>query len=269
MKYREIKEKLDAKGFQYSGCQTDCELPMVHFDHPKIKSDNWGITIQFDRDINVNDFVEEDEEYSVTEGFILDVDVSSVEFGYNVSISFMSEGIIPTGNEDEQNIIVLYNEDLKLFDKVLEIVCDPYAALNFATEYAENVNKFMSWVNKFIPSFEKLKLSHYPYRANGDSNALYSSIGIKFESNSLKGIWFEMSVLNWNMTGHIKLAPGYCEHDSAYFNETTSVVDFRAEVGRQWQEHLWYEEKMKNVKSIGGNGDVTLLNGKKVRYEDL
>jgi hypothetical protein len=26
------------------------------------------------------------------------------------------------------------------------------------------------------------------------------------------------------------------------------VGDFRAEVGRQWQEHLWYAEKMKNVR---------------------
>ena len=66
------------------------------------------------------------------------------------------------------------------------------------------------------------------------------------------------------------MAPGFCEHDSAYFDEKTSIKDFRNELGVQYQEYLWYSEKMKNVSKIPLSGDeVILKDGSKVKYKDL
>ena len=79
-----------------------------------------------------------------------------------------------------------------------------------------------------------------------------------------------MDVLTWKMHGHIKIAPGFCEHDSSYFDEKTSIKEFRTELGIQYQEHLWYIEKIKNVSRIPLSGDeVILKDGSRVKYSDL
>lgn len=108
----------------------------------------------------------------------------------------------------------------------------------------------------------------YPHARSGNSSTLYRSIGIKFELHDYAGIWFEMDVLTWKMHGHIKIAPGFCENDSAYFDSTTSIKDFRTELGVQYQEHLWYLEKMKNVRAISAT-DVILKDGTRVKYSEL
>lgn len=268
MKYRIAKEKLEAKGFYLSAHQTDYELPMLHFQHPKIKAPNWEITLHFSHDTEIPEDVIDGREYSLDEEWVLDAEISAFESIIDISISFMSSDTLDICGAGDDNIIYLYGEDLYLVDKVLELVSDPYASLNFAKEYAEKVAEFMAWVNTFIPQFEKLKLPHYPHRRNGNRDVLYSSIGIKFELNKFDGIWFNMDVLTWKMHGHIKIAPGFSEHDSAYFDEKTSIKEFRKELGIQYQEHLWYIEKMKNVVSMSAN-DVLLKDGRRVKYSEL
>jgi len=267
MKYREIKQKLEARGFQFDGHQTDYDMPMLHYNHPTIKSSNWAITLQFSHDTVIPEDVENGREYSFDEDWVLDAKISTFETTIDISVSYMSPDTLDTCNGDEENLIFLYGKDLYLVDKVLDLICDPYGSLNFAKEYADKVTEFMAWVKSFIPQFEKLKLPHFQHSRNGNEDALYRSIGIKFELNRFYGIWFNMDVLTWKMHGHIKLAPGY-EKDSAWFNSTTSVEDFRTELGIQWQEYLWYKEKMKNVKLLGSD-HVVLKDGSKVKYSEL
>ena len=244
MKYREVKQKLESKG-------KDCE-----------------ITLQFSHDTQMPEDVENGErEYSFDEDWFLDAEISTFESTIDMSLSYMSPNTLDICGVDEENLIFLTGKDLILIDKVLELISDPYVSLNFAKEYSQKVAEFSDWVMKFIPSFEKLKLTHFPHRRNGDSDVLYSSIGIKFELDNLNGIWFNMDVISWKMHGRIKLAPGYDE-DSAWFDSSTSVEAFRKELGIQWQKHLWYKEKMKNVRSMGSNY-VILKDGSKVKYSDL
>ena len=269
MKYREIKEKLEAKGFYLSAHQSDYLLPMLHFQHPSIGSNKWEITLHFSHDTIMPEDVENGErEYSFDEEWVLDAEISAFESGIDISISYMSPDTLDICGAGRDNIIYLCDEDLNLFDKVLDLISDPYASLNFAKDYSENVAKFMDWVKAFIPSFEKLKLMHYPFQKSGGEDTLYPSIGIKFELNSTDGIWFEMDVLTWKMTGHIKIAPGFCEHDSAYFDSNTSLKEFRKELGIQYQEHLWYIEKMKYVVSMSAT-DVLLRDCRRVKYSEL
>jgi hypothetical protein len=268
MKYRIAKEKLEAKGFYLSAHQTDYELPMLHYQHPTIKGSNWEITLHFSHDTVIPEDVENGREYSFDEEWVLDAEISAIESAIDISISFMSSDVLDISGGSDDNIIYLCGEDLNLFDKVLDLVTDPYVSINFAKEYSQKVADFMDWVNPFIPSFKKLKLIPYPHARSGNSSTLYRSIGIKFELHDYAGIWFEMDVLTWKMHGHIKIAPGFCENDSAYFDSTTSIKDFRTELGVQYQEHLWYLEKMKNVRAISAT-DVILKDGTRVKYSEL
>jgi hypothetical protein len=268
MKYRIAKEKLEEKGFYLSAHQTDYELPMLHFQHPTIKGSDWEITLHFSHDTEIPEDVMNGREYSFDEEWVLNAEISSIESTIDISISFMSSDTLDICGAGDDNIIYLYGEDLNLFDKVLDLISDPYVSINFAKEYSQKVAEFMDWVKTFIPSFEKLKLIPYPHPRSGNSGTLYRSIGIKFELNDLAGIWFKMDVLTWKMHGDIKIAPGFCEHDSSYFDEKTSIKEFRTELGIQYQEHLWYIEKMKNVHLMGSDY-VILKDGSKVKYSDL
>jgi hypothetical protein len=270
MKYREIKQKLEARGFKFDAFQSDYELPMLHYAHPTIKSSNWAITLQFSHDTVIPEDVEDGREYSFDEDWILDAEISTFETNIDISVSFMSDDTLDTCCANDENSIFLYGKDLYLVDRVLDLICDPYSTLNFAEEYAKKVVEFMDWVKSFIPQFKKLNLPHFTFRRNGNEDVLYSSIGLKFELDSLSGIWFYMDVLTWKMHGHIKIAPGFGENNSSYFSDKTSIKDFRTELGIQWQEHLWYKEKMKNVSMIPLSGDeVILKDGRKVKFSDL
>ena len=268
MKYREIKENLETRGFIFSGSQTDYDLPMLHFSNPKLSNKLWEITLQFSHDTVIPEDVEKGREYSLDEEWVLDAEIISFESNFDISMSFMSEDVIDTCDASEENIIFLYEKDLYLVDKVLDLMLDPYAAINFAAEYTQKVSEFMEWVKTFIPTFSKLvKLNPYAYRRNGNEDVLYSSMGINFEVNNLVGIRFYFDILTWKKHGWIKI--GYnTDVDKALFDETTSLQDFRTELGIQWQQHLWHTEATKNVSRIGSK-EVIYKDGKKVKIEDF
>ena len=106
MKYREIKEKLETNGFYMEAYQSDYELPMLHFEHTNMKGSNWGITLVFSHDVNINDYVKDNEEYSLVDGWILDMEIIRVEFSYDIGISYMSEDLMPTCGEGDENLII-------------------------------------------------------------------------------------------------------------------------------------------------------------------
>lgn len=269
MKYREIKQKLEAKGFVLSGQQTDYDIPMLHFRNPKLSSKLWEVTIQFSHDTVIPEDVQEGREYSFDEEWVLDAEISSFQSDFDISMSFMSEDTLDIDGSNEENIIYLYGKDLYLVDKVLDLMTDPYAAINFAVEYSQKISEFMAWVKTFIPTFSKLKLTPVTFRRNGNEDVLYSSIGIDFEIDSNNGIRFYFDVLTWKKTGHIKIGLN-SDKDKAWFDETISLQDFRTELGIQWQQHLWYTEAMKDVKSISfSNDEVIYKNGKKGKRQEL
>lgn len=269
MTYREIKQKLEAKGFVLSGQQTDYDMPMLHFRNPKLSSKLWEVTIQFSHDTVIPEDVQEGREYSFDEDWVLDAEISSFQSDFDISMSFMSEDTLDIDGSNEENIIYLYGKDLYLVDKVLDLMTDPYAAINFAVEYSQKVSEFMAWVKTFIPTFSKLKLTPVTFRRNGNEDVLYSSIGIDFEIDSNNGIRFYFDVLTWKKTGHIKIGLN-TNKDKAWFDETISLQDFRTELGIQWQQRLWYDEAMKNVKSISfSNDEVIYKNGKKGKRQEL
>ena len=174
MKYREVKQKLEAKGFYLSGYQTDYELPMFHFQHPKIKANNWEITLQFSHETQMPEDVLYGREYSFDEDWVLDAEISTFESNVDISLSFMSESTLDICGFNDENRIFLSGKDLDLIDKVLDLICDPYVSLNFAKEYSQKVAEFMDWIKDFIPQFEKLKLIPCPHRRNGNEDVLYS-----------------------------------------------------------------------------------------------
>lgn len=267
MTYREIKQKLEAKGFELSASQTDYELPMLHFRNPKLSSKLWEVSICFSHDTIIPEDVQEGREYSFDEDWVLDAEISSFQSDFDISMSFMSVDTLDIDGSSEENIIYLYGKDLYLVDKVLDLMTDPYAAINFAVEYSQKVSEFMAWVKTFIPTFSKLKLTPVTFRINGNEDVLYSSIGVDFAVNSINGIRFYFDVLTWKKTGHIKIGFN-TDDDKTWFDETTSVQDFRTELGIQWQQHLWYIEATKNVRSFGSK-EFTYKDGKKGKIEDL
>ena len=90
MKYREVKQKLESKGFYLSAHQTDYELPMLHFQHPKIKGKDCEITLQFSHDTQMPEDVENGErEYSFDEDWFLDAEISTFESTIDMSLSYM------------------------------------------------------------------------------------------------------------------------------------------------------------------------------------
>jgi hypothetical protein len=265
MTYREIKEKLESRGFALTASQTDYELPMLHFTNPKLL--NCEVTIQFSHDTVIPEDVKDGREYSFDEDWILDAEISTFETDFDISMSFMSEGTLDVCGAIDDNIIFIHGKDIYLVDKVLDLMLDPYVAINFAVEYSQKVSEFMAWIKTFIPTFSKLKLKPITFRINGDEDVLYSSIGVNFVDNSLHGIQFYFDVLTWKKHGHIKI--GFdTDDDKAWFDETTSLQDFRTELGIRWQQHLWYMEAMKNVRSVGTK-EVTYKDGKKGKIEDL
>jgi hypothetical protein len=269
MTYREIKEKLEIRGFKQTAFQTDYELPMLHFTNPKLSCKNWEVTIYFSHDVIIPEDVQKGRQYSFDEEWVLDAEISSFHSDFDMSMSFMSEDTLDTDGSSEENIIYLYGKDLYLVDKVLDLMIDPYASINFAIEYSQKVAEFMNWIKNFIPIIDKLKLIPVPHRRNGNEDVLYSSIGMKFELDDIHGIWFNLDIVTWKMWGKIKLGL-YTDKDSTFFDFSTPLKDFRTELGIQWQERLWYKEAMKSVKSISYSKDeVIYKDGKRGKREDL
>jgi len=269
MTYREIKEKLESRGFALTASQTDYELPMLHFSNNKLSCKNWQITIYFSHNVVIPEDVQEGREYSFDEEWVLNAEISGFHSDIDMSMSFMSEGTLDIIGSSEENCIYLSKQDFYLVDRVLDLMIDPYASINFAIEYSQKVAEFMNWIKTFIPIIDKLKLIPIPHRRNGNEDVLYSSIGMKFELDDIHGIWFNLDILTWKMWGQIKLGI-YTDKDSVWFDSSTSLKDFRTELGIQWQERLWYREAMKNVKYISySNDEVTYKDGSKGKREDI
>lgn len=249
IKFREVEKKLLESGFEHAGWQTDYEIPMIHFKHKTIKAINWEITVHFAHDNVLPQNIIDGEEYGMTNEWLKDCTISAFGSTIDTSISYMSPDVLDTCGSIDENEIYLCNEDLPLYDYVIDIITDPYASINFQETYSANVTIFMNWVKTFIPFLSKFGLTPVPFRTTGNEHAMYSSMAMRFEYTEMRHITFYMDVLTWRKYIHIDFAPGFIK-ESGVLKYDCSMPDFEKETNEQWDELMKFEEEMKNVRSI-------------------
>ncbi len=235
MKYKEVKKSLNDAGFTLEGIQTSSELMMLSFLHPTIKKE---ITIDFGFDVEIPQDILDGREFSYddeNEEWLMNANVKMVAFDIDISMSFMSDGTLDVCGDTEENKIILFDEDVELTPKVLSIITDPYGFMKFQREHSEEMNKFFSWVETFIPIFEKYNLKPEAFPIGGNEGTLYRNIALRFTKEHYRFIDFYFNILTWNKSITIKIQPGLID-DSAYLKGDCTIEEFKSELERQWSE---------------------------------
>lgn len=256
MKYKEIRDSLFAKDFKIKSIQTGYNLEVPSFQHPKIDGE---IFVSFGEcDIKEGTFID----YSKSE-FLNDIEIEEVSFNINMSISFMSNGMIATSNEESENIIILHEEDIdKHFHTVLNIISDPYSVINFSEKYFEEVKKFNQQVKEFIPILNKHDFKLSVAKSSGDEGTLYSDFQLNFDYQGRKHdyVTFQFNVLSWehviymSMGGkkfHGKLNMGKDEFDIEVQNHIIAFNDMM----EKWDKRE-RQDKHNKRENINGFNDV-------------
>jgi hypothetical protein len=245
MKYGEVKRFLNQHGFTLEGRQTSSELEMLSFWHPTIEKE---IFVDFVHDVDIPQDILDGREFSYddeNEEWLMNNKVMMINFDIDISMSFMSEGTLDTCGDRYENKIILFNEDVELTPKVLSIITDPYGFIKFQREHSEEMNKFFSWVETFIPTLEKYNLRPEAISLSGNEITLYRKIGIRFLKNKSRFIDFYFDILTWRKSITIKIQPGLLE-DSAYLNGDCTIEEFKSELEKQWKVLEKFEELYEN-----------------------
>lgn len=243
MKYGEIKKLLNQYGFELEAIQTSSDLEMLSFWHPDLKGE---IFVDFGPDVEIPQDILDGREFSYddeNEQWLMNTNVNMVSFDIDVSISFMSEDVLDTCGDTNENKIVLFGDDVRLTPKVLSIITDPYGFMKFQKEHSEEMIKFFNWVETFIPVLEKYKLKPEAFSTSGNEGTLYRNIALRFSKERFRFIDFYLNILTWNKSITIKIEPGLLD-DSAYLKGDCTIEEFKAELERQWSEWEKFEEKM-------------------------
>lgn len=240
MTYSEVKDKLEQNGFNLSYYQTDGYLPLMQFEHPTI---NGSIDVSFDDD-NVPEEIKELEEIDIFDERILNINIFSVCFNIDVSISYMSDGVVDVNGSTLENIIYLNREDLIYFDKVLDIISNPYAFLDYSTEYSKNWAEFTDHVKRFVSVLKNFNINHQIFKTSGDENTLYPDRIIEFKQYGFE-INFCFNVLTFKNNIKISNAGHY---ETLPIN--SSVVDFTEEFLTQYIDYLPVINKILNMHKI-------------------
>lgn len=209
MKYGIVKKLLIKNGFELAYSQTDNELDMVEFIRKGIDG---SINIRFEVDeeelpqhvIDGDDFTYDDE-------WLEEIDVRSICFDVDISISFMSEGTLDIDGSEHTNIVLLHGDDLNLTEYVINLICDPLAILNFINTYSTKLNEFFEKIKRFTPVIAKYNLPCRVIKCSGDENALYTDVAVQFYNNKYNSIQFSFDVLTWKSQILMNLRPGFAE----------------------------------------------------------
>lgn len=196
MKYKIIKDKLAEKGFKLEYTQTYNALDMLEFEHPKIEGQ---INITFEDDVEKipEDILNGGEFNYDNAEWLNDINVKSVCFEIDMSISYMSDDTLDINGSNNDNIIFLHGDDLSLFDEVLNMVCDPYIMFNYVKKYDEEKQIFFEQIKKFLPITEKHKLPFKIVATSGNESCLYPSISVQFYVDSFNSLDFNFSTLSF------------------------------------------------------------------------
>lgn len=228
MTYSEVKDKLEQNGFNLSYYQTDSYLPLMQFEHPTI---NGSIDVSFDDD-NVPEEIIKLEEIDIFDERILNINIASVCFNIDVSISYMSDGVVDTDGSTLENIIYLNREDLIYFDKVLNIISNPYAFLDYSTEYSKNWAEFTDHVKRFVSVIKNFNINHQIFKTSGDESILYPDRIIEFKKYGFE-IDFCFNALTFK--NNIKIGNSL-HYETLPIN--SSIVDFMEEFLTQYIEYI-------------------------------
>ena len=233
MKYKDIKYKLQEKGFELKYVQTSGNLEMLHFEHPNIEG---IINVDFKYDEPIPQDILDGREFNYNddnETWLLDFPILSIRFDIDVSISFVSSYVICTSGEDNRNEIQLFGNDLNLFEKVLNIVTDPLANINFQQEYNKEFNSFCEWLKPFVHILNKHKLIPCVAPTGGNDYTLYRSLVFYFYKHTTRNsVNFHFNVLNWERDITINIEPGLLK-DSGEVGPNVSLENFEKELVRQ------------------------------------
>lgn len=196
MKYKIIKDKLSEKGFKLEYIQTYNTLDMLQFEHPKIEG-QINITFEDDED-KIPEYILNGGAFSYDDAkWLDDINVNSICFEIDMSISYMSDNTLDIDGSNEDNMVYLHGDDLSLFNEVLNMVCDPYIMFNYVNKYNVEKQIFFEQIKKFLPITEKHKLPFRIVKASGDENCLYPSISVQFYVDRFNSIDFNFSTLSF------------------------------------------------------------------------
>jgi hypothetical protein len=242
MKYLEVKKLLNDAGFTLETVQTSSDLEMLSFYHPTIDGEifvDFGHNIDIPQDIlDGRSFSYDDEK----EEWLMNLTVNMVQFDIDVSISFMSEDTLDVCGNSYENSIILYGEDVNLVPKVLSIIIDKYTFMKFQREYTEEMNKFFSWVETFIPTFDKYNLKPSSFPTSGNETTLYRNIALRFSKTKTQNIDFYFNILTWRKSIAISIEPGFL-NENAFLNENCTIEEFQTELERQWDVLIKFENR--------------------------
>lgn len=194
MKYKEVKKILNDNGFKLEYFQTDCDLDSLEFVNANIEG---SISIHFG-DGNIPDNILEGDEFDYNTEFLLDFDIKMIVIYIDKSISFFSENIIDTCGESNDNIILLANEDVEMFEDVMKIVINPYSNFDFQIIYENKLTKFYNKIREFFPLIGKYDFKIY--KTSGAEDTLYTQRNVCFKLNYIIEINFWFTPLTWKQT---------------------------------------------------------------------
>lgn len=228
MKYKQAKEILDKNGFELKYFSTGANCEDFIFEHPKISGD---IILEF----SDNELFEEDE-VALDDPRFSEVDIQSIAIRIDIGISFLTDGIIDTYGAEEINQIVLYKQDIDLFEKVMDMIQNPLHLLDFQVEYTQKVLEFNTFVKKFLPVLDKYNTHLVIEAVSGNENTIFRDFVIQFRiDNHIRHhkVAFYFKCLNWKKEIMIDIEGGTLP-ESAFMDENVSLKDFEKEVERQF-----------------------------------
>jgi len=232
MKYKEVKEKLIDKGFKLEYIQSHSELDMLQFENPKIEG---GIDITFSSDNDIPQSILDGEEFSYsTAEWVDDLNVGTITFNIDISISYMSDNTIDINGSEGENIIYLHSEDLELFDYVLDLVCNPYGMFEYIKKYNKEQELFFEEIKRFLPIIEKYKLPHRIVKRSGNESTLYPSFAIEFYVSDNDEISFNFSTISFKKDILMAVKPGFLDKENnGILSINCDIEDFELELDIQ------------------------------------
>ena len=247
MKYKEIKDKLINKGFKLEYIQSYNELDMLEFINPDIEGE---IKITFSNDIEIPQNILDGEEFDYLKSeWIDDLNIGTISFDIDISISFMSDNTLDINGSTKDNIIYLHSEDLNLFDYILDLVCNPYGMFDYIKKYNSEQEIFFDQIKKFLPIIEKYKLPHRISKRSGNDSTLYPSFAIEFYVNNDDSISFNFSTVTFKKDILIAVKPGFLDDDNDGLSIDCDIKDFELVLDMQMNEKNEFEKLYKNYKN--------------------
>jgi hypothetical protein len=234
MRYGEIKDTLIANGYELEYFQTSGELDMLTFNHPTIEG---GINVDFVYSTDgIPQEVIDGKEFNYDDDWVRDIVVNSIHFERNMSISYMTDGVIDICGSSEENIIFLHGDDIdRLFHTVMSLIIDPEAMLNFQLIYNVKIQYFINEINRFLPALKKQNLKLTINRTTGNDVTLFSSLSYNFSLKQNYCVSFTFVPLSWEMKIYLGVKLGYLSDDEI-LPITTPTYKFKVLLDAQCNE---------------------------------